>query len=196
MDPYFSSTISFDDNRILDEDGNAIMMGWEDPIMKDAAEIICKNGGKILNVGFGMGLIDNYIQSHNPEEHWIIEAHPQIIEKMKSEGWDKKPNVNCIFDKWQNVYKNLPKFDGIYFDTWAEYRNEFTNYALNILNPNGIFTFFNNINEKALWEKKNVSVKTKITNLNNIDLNQSNDGTFYWDPNETKYTHLIIIKNE
>ena len=39
---------------------------------------------------------------------------------MKSEGWDKKPNVNCIFDKWQNVYKDLPKFDGIYFDTWMQ----------------------------------------------------------------------------
>ncbi len=194
MDPYFSSTISFDDNRILDENGNAIMMGWEDPIMKDAAEIICKNKGKILNVGFGMGLIDNYIQSHNPEEHWIIEAHPQIIEKMKSEGWDKKPNVNCIFDKWQNVYKNLPQFDGIYFDTWLECRDNFRDNALNILKPNGIYSYFNGDHEKNEWAKKNVSVETKVTNLNNIDLNQRNDGTFYWDPSKTKYTHLIITK--
>ena len=74
------------DNRLLDQNARPVMMGWEDPIMKDAAALICKEGGKILNVGFGLGLIDNYIQSYNVDEHWIIEAPPDVQDKMKKDG--------------------------------------------------------------------------------------------------------------
>jgi hypothetical protein len=38
------------------------MMGWEGPLMVKHAGIICANGGDILNVGFGLGLIDEEIQ--------------------------------------------------------------------------------------------------------------------------------------
>ena len=30
------------------------MMDWEEDIMKDAAALICRDGGKILNIGFGI----------------------------------------------------------------------------------------------------------------------------------------------
>ena len=71
-----------DDGRLLDENGFAIMMDWEDPIMEKSAEIICQNGGRVLNVGFGMGIIDSYIEEYDIEEHWIIEAHPDVYKKM------------------------------------------------------------------------------------------------------------------
>ena len=126
---YLENDITYtDDGRLLDYKGNSIMMDWEDDIMKDAAKLICRDGGKILNIGFGLGLIDNYIQSHKPEEHWIIEAHPQVIDKMKNEGWNYKSNVTCIFDKWQDVVQDLPKFDGIFFDTWREHSQYFHKY--------------------------------------------------------------------
>ena len=35
-----------DDGRLLDEEGNAVMMGWEIDIMEDIAKILCKNKGK------------------------------------------------------------------------------------------------------------------------------------------------------
>jgi hypothetical protein len=38
------------------------MMGWEGPLMVKHAEVICAGGGDILNVGFGLGLIDNEVQ--------------------------------------------------------------------------------------------------------------------------------------
>ena len=49
---------------LLDSKGLPVMMEWERDIMEHDAGIICKNGGDILNVGFGLGIIDNYIQSH------------------------------------------------------------------------------------------------------------------------------------
>ena len=76
---YLNNKVYFmKDNRLLDPKAKPVMVSWEDPIMKDAAALICKGGGKILNIGFGLGLIDTYIQSHNVDEHWIIEAHPDV----------------------------------------------------------------------------------------------------------------------
>lgn len=43
--------------------GEAVMMGWEAPLMEQHARVICGNGGgHYLNVGFGLGIIDTYIQ--------------------------------------------------------------------------------------------------------------------------------------
>lgn len=39
------------------------MMGWETPLMEQHARVICgQGGGHYLNVGFGLGIIDTYIQ--------------------------------------------------------------------------------------------------------------------------------------
>ena len=70
------------DGRLLDEDGLAVMMDWEKPIMDRAAEIVCRNGGRVLNVGFGMGLIDTAIEQYDIYEHWIIETHLDVYQKM------------------------------------------------------------------------------------------------------------------
>ena len=129
---------------IFDEEGYGVMMGFEKPLMEKTAEAICANKGDILNIGYGMGLVDNFIQSHNPDSHWIIEAHPQIQEKMCQEGWLKKPNTRCIFTKWQNVLSYLPKFDGIYIDTYGESMLDVIKNAHKLLKPNGIFSFFYN----------------------------------------------------
>ncbi len=39
------------------------MMGWEKPLMVRHAEVICSSSGKdVMNVGFGLGLVDDAIQ--------------------------------------------------------------------------------------------------------------------------------------
>jgi hypothetical protein len=39
------------------------MMGWEQPLMVKHAALICGDGGKdVMNVGFGLGLVDDAIQ--------------------------------------------------------------------------------------------------------------------------------------
>lgn len=43
--------------------GEAVMMGWERPLMERHAAAICgQGGGHYLNVGFGLGIIDTEIQ--------------------------------------------------------------------------------------------------------------------------------------
>ena len=140
---YFKQNLRYTQDVLVDENNLNVMMEWERPIMKQAAFDICKNGGDILNVGFGMGIIDSYIQEYPIKSHTIIEGHPDVQKKIIADGWAKKPNVILIFDQWQNVIDNLPKYDGIYFDTWAENQIPFDEKVPNILKPNGIYSFFN-----------------------------------------------------
>lgn len=187
-----------DDGRLLDENGYSVMMGWERDIMIESAKTITQRGGDILNIGFGMGIIDTAIQEQNPRSHTIIECHPDVQKKMIEEGWTEKKNVKVIFDKWQNVYKNLPKFDGIYIDTWDEGIREFHRYVHNILKPNGIYSWFNNprsINRKILDTEYRDLSKNFFMNFIEMDIKYisppreqtTEEQRFYWHPTWKKY---------
>ena len=192
-----------DDGRLLDSGGHAVMMDWEDEIMKQQASSVCMNGGDVLNVGFGMGIIDNYIEGHKPRTHWIIEGHPDVQEKMIKDGWLQKPHVRCIFKPWQEVIYNLPQFDGIYFDTWAEDQSEFDTHVKYMLKPNGIYTFFNNPRGdemgihvapnsfRILTQFCNIELKPfELPIIDSID-DQRQDGAYYWHPDNKTYWNPI-----
>jgi len=97
-----------------------VMMSWETQIMEKSAEFVCQNGGDILEIGFGMGIASDYIQSHNPESHTIIEMHPQIAERARAWASDK-PNVTIIEGDWIEEIDSLGNFDGIFFDTYGTF---------------------------------------------------------------------------
>jgi SAM-dependent methyltransferase len=141
---YIYQNINIKDNIILDENGNAIMMEWERSIMFASAKMICHNKGDVLNIGFGMGIIDSFIQENNPYTHWIIEKHPQVIEYMKNTGWYDKKNVKILEGDWKDFIQYLPLFDGIYFDIWEDldHENLFKKMSY-IIKPNGLLSYFN-----------------------------------------------------
>jgi len=192
-----------EDGKLLDAFGHAVMMDWEDEIMKRQASSICQKGGDILNVGFGMGIIDTYIEEHRPRTHWIIEGHPDVQRKIIEDGWLKKPHVKVIFKPWQEVLYHLPKFDGIYFDTWAEGQEEFDAHVHNILKPDGVYTFFNNPrgDEKGIHIADNSFEILKdhfnfelerfeIPHIDSIE-SQRTDGEYYWHPDNKIYWNPI-----
>jgi protein arginine N-methyltransferase 2 len=155
---YLQSNLTFGETNILDTATNGVMMSWEKPIMeRSAALLLPRPGLRVLNVGHGMGIIDEFIQSHSPSMHHIIEAHPDVLAKMKVDGWMEKPGVQVHEGRWQDV---LPKLvtdgdqaggevvlDAIYFDTFAEdykaLREFFQEYVIQFLHPEGSFGFFN-----------------------------------------------------
>lgn len=168
MKPYLQQKLTYTTTgKLLDESGKSVMMDWEIPWMEESSKIICKNGGDILNIGFGMGIIDSFIQTHPINSHTIIEAHPDVYNKMIEDGWDRKPNVKIIFSKWQDVIEDLPKYDGIYFDTWDDFGFGTTLLPnlKTILKPNGIFSFWDGYSD--------VTLNPKIINLlyENFEIN-------------------------
>jgi len=205
---YLNQNLTYtDDGRLLAENGDSVMMEWERPIMEVSAELITKKKGKILNVGFGMGIIDSEIQKYDVEEHWIIEAHPDVYKKMFEDGWHLKPNVKILLGDWRWYLQYLPKFDGIYIDTWDEEIHSFHEYIPNILSQDGVYSFFNNPREdeenihmiKSEYEilNKHFNINFKEIKLEEIDSadRQYVTAGFYWHPSwKTYYCPIITLK--
>ena len=139
---YLSEKLKYDANdRLLDAQGDAVMMKWETPLMKLHAEKICdvehgkESEAVVLNVGFGLGIIDGFIQDLKPKTHVIIEAHPDVYAHMKRKGWDEKENVVVVFGRWQDVIEDLAKeysFTGAFFDTYGETYNEIREFHVHL----------------------------------------------------------------
>ena len=153
LEEYINNKIEVTDEIIV-FNGNLIMESVESNLMRETADILCSNNGSVLNVGFGLGIIDTYIRNHNPKEHHIIEVHPQIQQNAKSMGFD----IYC--GKWEDIVKDFVKegktFDSIYFDTYVfDYEKHpqwrpFTKIVPKLLKPNGIYSYFNGT--AASWE--------------------------------------------
>jgi protein arginine N-methyltransferase 2 len=174
---YLSRPVRYSgDDTLLDDNNDAVMMSWETPLMRDHARVLCEPAGKngklrdVLNVGFGMGIIDGFIQdafSDTVRSHTIIEAHPDVFEHMRRTGWvdsKKKKNVCVEFGRWQTVLRNvvdanekLPGgardenarlFDGVFFDTYGEEwedMREFHAFLPKIMRPGGVYSYFNGL---------------------------------------------------
>ncbi len=146
----------FKDDRIILKESDLdpemeteVMMSWEDSLMKRHAEVVCENGGDILEIGFGMGIAANYIQELNPNSHTIIEPHPQILEKLREWATDK-PNVNIIEGEWYKIKEQLGKYDGIFYDAYGDNDYKKVKEVLpDITKEGSILTFWNNRGEQS-----------------------------------------------
>ncbi|KAI0819972.1 hypothetical protein BC628DRAFT_1399708 [Trametes gibbosa] len=116
-----------------DQEDVGVMMGWERGIMQETVRRLCADhekldeGLKILNVGFGLGIIDSLFQSlpTRPSLHVIIEPHPDVLEHMRAQGWYDKPGVKILEGKWQDFVESeevlsVGGFDVVYTDTFSE----------------------------------------------------------------------------
>ncbi|CAK9182853.1 unnamed protein product [Ilex paraguariensis] len=145
---YLEDRITFSEDKLMDSSSKAIMMAWERPLMEAHAKTVCSGGGHILNIGFGMGLVDTAIQQYAPITHTIVEAHHEVYDRMIRCGWGEKENVKILFGRWQDVLSQLESYDGIFFDTYGEYyedMREFHQHLPSLLKPGGIYSFFNGL---------------------------------------------------
>jgi protein arginine N-methyltransferase 2 len=156
---FLASSLTFDRNRLLDDSANGVMMEWETKLMRRSAELLAPEEGlRVLNVGHGMAIIDSIFQEKKPKSHHIIEAHPDVLKRMKEQGWYEKPGVVIHEGRWQDIVPGLVEngemFDAIYFDTFAEdykaLREFFSEHVIGMLDPaggvkgeGGKFGFFN-----------------------------------------------------
>ena len=141
------NTLTFEDKKILDELGSEVMMDWESSIMEKSAEFVCHNKGDILEIGFGMGICSDYIQSQGVNSHTIIEIHPEIIERLKV--WaDGKSNVIIIEGDWSSM-SGLSTYDGIFIDTYGDENwSSFKDFAIAKAKLGAKITYWNNFTDK------------------------------------------------
>ncbi|KAI0070018.1 arginine methyl transferase [Panus rudis PR-1116 ss-1] len=136
-----------------------VMMGWERDIMRQTVDKLCSDhpqrhsGLKILNVGFGLGIIDSYFQElpMKPSRHVIVEAHPDVLAHMRVTGWYDKDNVTILEGKWQDHLETLMAggFDVVYTDTFSEDYQELKKFFELLPDlmegPDSRFSFFNGL---------------------------------------------------
>jgi hypothetical protein len=111
-------TLSSDEIKIDGLKKGYVMHRGEKSLMLKLAEIATMNGGDILEIGFGMHLSADGIQSNpNVTSHTIIEVHPEIYKHALS--WAKdKPNTEIILGAWIDILPTInKKFDGVLHDT-------------------------------------------------------------------------------
>ncbi|KAK4157849.1 hypothetical protein C8A00DRAFT_29234 [Chaetomidium leptoderma] len=163
---YLRSKLTYSDGKLVDDDGNGVMMAWETDIMRQSVDALLpakEPGKRILNIGFGMGIIDTMFAETVPSRHHIIEAHDGVLEHISSpaskfsSSWEENgpaPGAYKVYrGKWQEVCRQLLEegqlYDAIYFDTfgedYAQLRMFFTEFIPGLLDSEGKFGFFNGL---------------------------------------------------
>ena len=94
-----------------------IMMEWEKPYMKKCIQKL-QPFGDVLEIGFGFGYSATEIQKFPINSYTIIECDKNTYQRALK--WKKNYNhtINLIFEKWENIYQDLPQFDCIFFDDY------------------------------------------------------------------------------
>lgn len=155
---YLASSLTYTASRLTTHNDDGVMMDWETPLMRMGADTLASARTDpaeplvVVNLGFGMGIIDTFLQSHRPTTHYICEAHPDVLAKMRADGWYDKPGVVVLEGRWQQTLSRLLDVgvvvDGIYYDTFSEtYDNmlELFDYAVGLLLSTGVLSFFNGL---------------------------------------------------
>lgn len=129
--------------------GHPVMEDWEDGYMKALADVAARGGGRVLELGFGMGISASYVQRHPVREHVIIEANAEVFARLQAFA-AQHPSVTPMLGFWQETTATLENgsFDGVLFDTYPVQADEigahwfFFEEAHRLLKPGGVFTYF------------------------------------------------------
>lgn len=144
--------------------GFQVMQRWEDGYMAELASATTRNGGRILEVGFGMGISAGYIQKADEvQSHVIVECHPDVVQFACRKFRRQIASGRVVFINgfWEDVlpYFRINSFDGILFDS-IEVDKEphlfncfpFFAEAYRLLREGGTFTYFSDEAEELSKE--------------------------------------------
>ncbi|KAI1812992.1 arginine N-methyltransferase 2 [Poronia punctata] len=185
---YLRANLTYGDGKLVDDAQNGVMMAWETSIMRSSVDALlpgAPSGKRILNIGFGMGIIDTMFRETRPSRHHIVEAHPDVLKHIETspdctfgKDWEASGPSEGAYKihagKWQEILPTLQEkgelYDAIYFDTFGEdysqLRTFFTEYVSSMLDEGGTFSFFNGLgaDRKVCYD-----VYTKVVEMHLAD---------------------------
>lgn len=195
--------ITEDGESILRIFGLEVMSDFQKPYMKELAKNVTLHGGDILNIGFGLGIVDSYIEEKRSTrdigEHHIVELNEGVVEMAKK--WrEEQPHKDKIFihqGNWEDVLPELSKqgfvFDGVVYDGYPLEIDDICRDAIPFLHAivtlklikenTGILTFYldsvDGISEGFQSYLQNLGVNNIQTNK--VSIQSPNRQTEHWD---------------
>ena len=162
----YAATYTIKDDCIIDEaTGWDVIATWETPIMQKHADIVCANGGHILEFGFGMGISAGLIQEKDIESHTIVEINDEIYANLVE--WAKdKPNVIAVKGDWYNDIPKDKKYDGIFYDGFGDMMNKryFPTRIMEHCKVGTILTWYNNLLKEESQYDGDVKTMNRLHN--------------------------------
>lgn len=141
--------VSFDEDGGLLIGSEQVMQVWERPLMRQLANFASRRRGRVLEIGFGLGISAGYLMEAGCDEYWVIEAHPVVAEGAREWGRRQPVPVRVIEDFWQNAVGEIGGFDAVLFDTFPMNAGErtrnhfpFLTEAHRFLNDDGCLTYY------------------------------------------------------
>ena len=200
---YMARGAIFSDDELL-VGGHQVMQSWEDSYMAQLASVATRNGGTILELGFGMGISSRYIQAADIEKHVVIEAHPAVIQHalMLMHREIKLSRLTIIQGFWEETTRLLADqiFDGILLDTCPltqetlyYHDHDFFGEAYRLLKPGGLFTYFSDEASQLSREHSRALREIGFSQVSSYSIDvQPSKNCRYWQ--ETSLVVPVIVK--
>ena len=121
-----------EDNSQQDLDADAILEDWQTPVLHAMVEDVCRDGGHVLEIGFGRGRTATLIQERGVRAHTVIESNHACIERFY-EPWRARYSdreIHLVVGDWEDVCQNLGLFDAVFFHTSARTQEEFIRHSV------------------------------------------------------------------
>ena len=131
--------------------GHPVMQSWEAPYMKALARIATSRGGRVLEVGYGMGISAAAIQEADLDAHVVVEANIDVYRHLLQFAAGARRPLQAILGFWEDIVPSFAdgSFDGILFDPYPitteqlyGQRFSFFSQARRLLRPGGVFTHY------------------------------------------------------
>lgn len=172
--------------------------------MAKLASVATRNGGTILELGFGMGISSRHIQSSDIEKHVVIEVHPAVtahaLNLMRREIELSKFTIIQGF--WEDTTRLFADqvFDGILLDTCPltqetlyYHDHGFFNEAYRLLRPGGIFTFFSDEASQLSGEHSSALIEIGFSQVSSFSVDvEPAKNCRYW--RQSSLVVPVIIK--
>ena len=87
-------------------------MGLIDTAIASRIRGSCKDGGAPTTSSSGTATSSTNSDSSAVRSHTIVEAHPDVLARMRQDGWYDRPGVAVVEGRWQEVLPQLKQYDG------------------------------------------------------------------------------------